>query len=152
LTRRGEPAAVAAERQGVDIPPVSPEGLEFLAGLCVPDLDRVLLTSRRQPPPVRAEGHVYARPGDPRADGWDTGLLLFAQARRVPELHGPVGARRCQVPAVAAKDQSPDFPFGGIEQADLVAGLSIPYLHGSVGFTRDQVAAVGAERHGTECQ
>src|SRR5262249_6788340 len=136
------------ERQGVDLTAVSPEGPEFLAGLHVPDLDRVLLTSRRQPPAIRAEGHVHTRSGDPRADGWDTGFLLLVEARRVPELHDPVAAHRSQVRAVAAKHQRADFPFVAIERVDRLAGLSIPYSHGSIAFSRDQVAAVGAERHG----
>src|SRR5207247_162964 len=145
----GDPPAivVGAERQGVDLTSLSTESLEFLAGLHVPDLDRVLLTTRREPPAVRAEGHVHTRPGDPRAEG-EASFLLLVEARRVPELHDPVAARRSQVNAVAAKDQSADFPFVGVELADLLVGLSIPYLHGSIDFSRDQVTAVGAERHG----
>src|SRR5262249_30975860 len=141
--------AVGAERQGVDLTLVSPEDLEFLAGLDVPDLDRVLLTSRRQPPPVRAEGHVHTRPGDPRAKSSARSLLLV-EAHRVPELDLPVAARRSQVPAVAAKDQSADFPSVGTEHiilADRLPGPCIPYVHGSIASSRDQVAAVGAESH-----
>src|SRR5262249_5485612 len=78
LPGRCDPPAivVGAERQGVDLPPVSLEGgLEFLAGLHVPDLDRVLLTSRREPTTVRAKGHVHTRPRDPRAKGEASFLL-----------------------------------------------------------------------------
>src|SRR5262245_695785 len=120
LPARGDPPAivVGAERKGVDLTPVSPEGgLEFLAGLYVPDLEGVLLPPRRQPPAVRAEGHVHTRPGDPRAKG-AARFLLLVEARRVPELHDPVAARRSQVFAVAAKHHSADFPAVGIERAD----------------------------------
>src|SRR5262249_23554639 len=79
--RRGAPQAVGGtERHGVDLPVVSPEGLEFLAGLHVPDLDRVFLTPRHQPLAVRAERHVQTRPGDPGAEG-ERGFLLLVQER-----------------------------------------------------------------------
>src|SRR5262245_47728213 len=67
LTRRGDPPAllVGAERQGVALAAMPPQGLKFHAVLQVPDLARVPLTPRRQPPAVRAEGHVQTRPRDP---------------------------------------------------------------------------------------
>src|SRR5262249_49793842 len=112
LTARGDPPAVRAERQGVDLPIVSPEGgLEVLSGLYVPDFDRVLLTSRRQPTTIRAEGHVQTWPGEARAKRVAR-FLLQVEAHRVQEHHAPVPARRSQVPAVAAKDQCADIPFG----------------------------------------
>src|SRR5262245_54132970 len=78
LTRRGDPPAlvVGAECQGVDLPIVAPEGREKLpAGLHVPDLERVLLAPRRQPPAVGAEGHIQTRSGNPRLKD-DAGFLL----------------------------------------------------------------------------
>src|SRR5688500_6948894 len=60
---------VGAERHGVDLPVVSPESLKLSAVLHVPDLDRILLTPRRQPPAVRAKGHVQTRTGDSCAKG-----------------------------------------------------------------------------------
>src|SRR5262245_52690642 len=100
LPGRGDPPVIGAESQGVDLTLVAPEGgLDFLAGPYVPDLDRVLLTARRQPLAVRAEGHVHTRPGDPRAKGAARSLLLV-EAHRVPELDLPVAARRSQVRAV----------------------------------------------------
>src|SRR5262249_7198784 len=146
LTRRGDPPAslIGAERQGVDLAVMSPEGVKLARGvvLQVPDLDRILLAPGCQPPAVRAEGHVQTRSGDPRAD--QARFLLLLQPLRVPEFHIPVSARRSQVLAALAKDQPGDFPFVGTERGDLLAGLSIPYLHGSIHLTRDQVAAVGA--------
>src|SRR5262249_51954111 len=133
LPARGDPpaAVIGAERQGVDFALVSPEGgLEFFAGLYVPDLDRVLLASRRQPPAVRAEGHVHTRPRDPCAE--KARFLLLVQPLRVPELHDPVAARRSEVLAIAAKHQSEDFSFVGIDPADHLAGLAIPHSYRSV--------------------
>src|SRR5262245_31331238 len=69
LPRRGDAFSVGAERHGVDVSVVSLEGVKRLAVLHVPDLDGVRLTSGRQPPAVRAEGHTQTRTGDPRAKG-----------------------------------------------------------------------------------
>src|SRR5262249_21056066 len=74
LAPGGDPPAlvVRAERHRVHVPAVTPpEGLKFLAVPHVPDLDRVLRPARHQPPAVRAEGDVQARPRsrDPRAEG-----------------------------------------------------------------------------------
>src|SRR5262249_13052854 len=46
LTPRGDPPAVGAEGHGVHIPAVSREGLQYLAGLHIPDLDGVPFASR----------------------------------------------------------------------------------------------------------
>src|SRR5262249_37840438 len=148
LTRRGDPPAivVGAERQGVHLPVVSPKGIQLLAGLHVPDLDRVPLASRSQPPAVRAEGDSHTIPRGPCLKRV-TRFLLLVEALRVPEFHDPVAARRSEVLAITAKHQSEDFPFVGIERADLLAGFSIPYFYGSIESTRYQVAAAGAERH-----
>src|SRR6266852_6249642 len=66
LPAGGDPPAlvVGAEGHRVDVPAVSREGAQLLAGLHVPDLDRVPITPRRQPPTVRAKGHVQTRPGN----------------------------------------------------------------------------------------
>src|SRR5262249_7601998 len=98
LTRRGDPPAslIGAERQGVDLAVMSPEGLKKLARgvvLQVPDLDRILLAPGCQPQAVRAEGHVETRSsGDPRAE--QARFLVLLQALRVPEFHFAVAARR----------------------------------------------------------
>src|SRR5262249_8521940 len=57
LTRRGDPPAlvVGAEGHGTDVPGVSPEGSQLVAGLHVPDLDGVPFASRHQAPAVGAE-------------------------------------------------------------------------------------------------
>ena len=58
LPRRGDPPTigVGAERRRPDVPAMSLEGLEFPAGLHVPDLDRVLLppATRRRPSGLNA--------------------------------------------------------------------------------------------------
>src|SRR5262245_32457258 len=107
---------------------LSLEGLKRLTGLVVPTYYRVLVAPRRQPPAVRAEGDVHARPGDPRVES-KVGFLLLLQARRVPEFDLPVAARRNKVFAVAAEDQRPDFPVVGSERVELLTGSGIQNLH-----------------------
>src|SRR5262249_26522760 len=78
LPRRGDQPAIVlrAESHGVDVAVVSLKGPKRLAVLDVPDLDGVRLTSGRQPPAVRAEGHTQTRTGDARAKGKASFFLL----------------------------------------------------------------------------
>src|SRR5579864_6179798 len=119
----------------------------FLAGLHVPDLDRVLLASRDQAPAVRAECQGHSREGNPCAEA-AARLLLLAQTGRVPEFYYPVAARRSQVPAIAAEHHPLDLLVVSAQCDNLPAGLRAPDLHGPVRSRRDQVLAVRAERHG----
>src|SRR5262249_22233332 len=112
LTPGGDPPAllVGAERHRVDLLAVPAEGFQQLgARLDIPDLDRVLLTARRQSPAVRAEGHVHARPGDSRLERM-AGFLLLVQAPGIPKLHLSIAACRGQVPGIATEDHGADFP------------------------------------------
>src|SRR5262249_3174168 len=109
-----------------------------------------------EPPTIRAESHAQTWSGDARMNDAES-LLLLGQALLVeplgvPELHLPVAARRGEVLATLAKDQSASFPYVGAEQADPRMGLCIPNLHSDIDFSCDQVAAVGAERHGVVWQ
>src|SRR5262245_39348268 len=103
LTRRGDPPALAvrAEGHGTDVPGVSAEGLQLLAGLHVPDLDGVPFASRHQAPAVGAERHGQTIAAVLRVEG-AAGFLFLLQAGRVPQIHLAVAARRSQVPAVGA--------------------------------------------------
>src|SRR5204862_111004 len=114
--------------------------------------DGVLLTPGYQPTTVRAEGHVHTRPGNPRAQG-EASFLLLVEARRVPELHDPVSARRSQVLAALAKDHSEHFPLVGIERADFRAGPGGPRppaagSHPRCGWSRRRWPTRGAGRPG----
>src|SRR5262245_7021124 len=152
LTTRGDPPAllIGAERQRVDLATVfSLEGFKLIAGLDVPDDDRVLLTPRGQPPAIRAEGHIHARPGNPRLES-TAGFLRVAQALSVPQFDLPVATHRNKVFAAAAEDQRTDFPVVLIKCADLLTGPGIPDLHSPLQLSCDQISTVGAESHGLE--
>src|SRR5439155_4572459 len=117
---------VGAEGHGTDVPGMSAKGFQFLAGLYVPDLDRVLLTARRQAPAVGAERHVQKRSGDPGAVGEEAGFLLLVQAGRVPQFYDPVDTNRSQVPAVAAEHHPTDRHLVATERPDRLAGPRVP--------------------------
>src|SRR5262245_24958448 len=111
LTRGRDPAAglVRAEGDGVDFPAMPSERrLQFLGGLCVPDLDRTLLTARSQASAIGTERHIQTRhagrPGVQRVPG----LLFLVQAGGVPEFHNAVVTCRGQIAAVGAKHHRTD--------------------------------------------
>src|SRR5262249_52177529 len=139
-----------AEPHGVGFPLVALERSKFLAVPHIPDFDCVLLPSGRQPPAIRAKAQAQPRTSDPRAKREARSSLLFeallVQPLCVPEFYFPVAARRSQMLAVAAEDDSADLPFVDTEPADLQAGRSIPYSHGAINLSGDQVTAVGTER------
>src|SRR3954453_9355033 len=120
LTCRGEPAAVGAKGDGVDVAVVPPEGGQHLAGLHVPDLGRVLLAARFQPLPIRAECHVQTRPGRMREKSteWFLRLSLFTKLCRVPPFDLPAAAHRSQVFSVGAEHHAPDHSLVDAERAD----------------------------------
>src|SRR4029077_15193611 len=97
-----------------------PEGVQHLAGLHVPDLDRVLLAARCQPLPVRAERHVQTRPGRMRGKSveWFLRLSLLTKPRRVPQFDFPVAAHRSEVLAVGVEHHAPDHSLVDAERAD----------------------------------
>src|SRR5205807_801975 len=81
LPRRGDPPALAVRAEGrrPDVPAMSFEGVQLLAGLHVPNLHRVLLTPRSQPSAVGAERHSVRL-----VAGWEPEGFLAALG--VPDL------------------------------------------------------------------
>src|SRR5439155_21790507 len=124
-----------------------------VAGLHVPDLDRVILAARCQPLAIRAERYVQTRPGRMREESteWFLRLSLVTKPCRVPQFDLAVAAHRSQVLAVGAEHHSPDHSLVDAERADRLADrpavVRVPDLHESLRIPRDQVSAVGAKRY-----
>src|SRR5262245_29796496 len=103
LAPRGDPPAIGAESDRVDVPAGSFEDLPRLAGLNVPDLDGVFLTPGREALAVRTERDVQTRPVDARPEFGTRFFLLRVQPGRVPELDQSVPAHRGEVPAAGTE-------------------------------------------------
>src|SRR5262249_33105204 len=100
--RRGQAAAVRAERDTKYGPAGTGESLPFLTGPPVPDLRGLIQAGRDQVPAIRAErdtGDIAAV--SPQGEGGGVGLAL--QRGGVPDPHGHVVARRNELLAVGAE-------------------------------------------------
>src|SRR5688572_21409974 len=109
----------------------------------VPDLDRVIATSRDQAAAIGGE----------RNAGDDTGMAAEGAKRRagaaVPDLHRAVLARRGEPPAVVvgAEGDGVDVTAVFVEGVQLALALHVPDLDSVLLAPRRQAPAVRAERH-----
>src|SRR5262249_21702549 len=139
MTGGDEGLSVGRKRQTVNPAAMARKGLQGLAGLCIPNDDRLIVTGGSEILPLRVEGDSENR------------LRMFGQGPsgpallHVPNVDQPPPTRSGQLPAVAAEAEGTDRSqlARGHRRTNL-AGGRVDDAHCAFGVSRSHILAVRA--------